>query len=155
MAGRRVGPGGQFSPQPISDGEERLDDQMRKIMDDVNGPRRVMPSAVRYARSRSLGQVALTRVVSISGRVPAFPESSQPIILAGQAVGRQDRSAGTGQRRRRPRKLSLRGRSVRWTGVVLPGIRVLGGAAGADYEWRRDFGPGCRVGAAGCPEPAR
>ena len=37
MAGPRVGPGGQFCPQPVSDAEQRLDDQMRKVMSDVNG----------------------------------------------------------------------------------------------------------------------
>jgi hypothetical protein len=37
MSGRRVGPGGQFCPQPVSDAEQGLDDQVRKVMDDVNG----------------------------------------------------------------------------------------------------------------------
>ena len=36
MAGCRVRPGGQFSPQTVSDAEQGLDDQMRKVMDDVN-----------------------------------------------------------------------------------------------------------------------
>jgi hypothetical protein len=30
--------GGQFCPQPVIDAEEGLDGQMRKVMDDMNGP---------------------------------------------------------------------------------------------------------------------
>jgi hypothetical protein len=36
MADGRVEPGGQFSPQTVTDAEQGLDDQMRKVMDDVN-----------------------------------------------------------------------------------------------------------------------
>jgi hypothetical protein len=38
MAGRRVRPGGQFSPESVIDVEEGLDDEMRKVMDDMNWP---------------------------------------------------------------------------------------------------------------------
>jgi hypothetical protein len=38
VAGRQVISGGQFCPQPVIDAEEGLDGQMRKVMDDMNGP---------------------------------------------------------------------------------------------------------------------
>lgn len=38
MAGRRVIPGGQFSPQAFINAEEGLDNEMRKVMGDMNGP---------------------------------------------------------------------------------------------------------------------
>jgi len=56
VAGGRVGPGGQFCPQPVGDAEHRLDDQVRKVMDDVNGtapgdPAGGQPGTVPVARA--------------------------------------------------------------------------------------------------------
>ena len=55
MADCRVGPGGQFCPQPVSDAEQGLDGQMRKVMDDVNG------AAPGDAVDRQVGTVAIAR----------------------------------------------------------------------------------------------
>ena len=55
MAGRRVISGGQFCPQPVIDAEQGLDGQMRKVMDDMNGP------APGHSGNRQPGTVAAAR----------------------------------------------------------------------------------------------
>ena len=55
LAGRRVISRGQFCPQPVTDAEQGLDGQMRKVMDDMNGP------AAGHPGHRQPGTVAVAR----------------------------------------------------------------------------------------------
>src|SRR5580704_17494034 len=43
MVGRRVISRSQFCPQPVTDAEQGLLGEVRKVMDDMNGPGRVTP----------------------------------------------------------------------------------------------------------------
>src|SRR5579859_2010494 len=59
--GLRVRPGGQFAPQPVIDAEQGLDDEVRKVVDDVNrpppgGPVHLQIGAVPIARPGRLHQ---------------------------------------------------------------------------------------------------
>ena len=84
MAGCRVGPGGQFSPQPVGDGEERLDDQMRKVMDDVN---RAAPG---NAADRQVGTVTVAGSHAATSRAATARDPKrhkQGRIVSGAAAG--------------------------------------------------------------------
>ena len=61
MAGRRVISRSQFCPQSVTDAEQGLDGQVRKVMDDMNGsapgqPGNRQPGTVAVARPGGLDQ---------------------------------------------------------------------------------------------------
>jgi hypothetical protein len=62
MAGRRVISRSQFCPQPVTDAEQGLDGQVRKVMDDMNGPGPGHPG------NRQPGTVAVARPGGLNQR---------------------------------------------------------------------------------------
>ena len=69
VAGRRVISSGQFCPQPVIDAEQGLHCQVRKVMDDVNGPAPGDPGNRQPGTVAVPGPAALTRAISITGRL--------------------------------------------------------------------------------------